>query len=70
MDRMMADCRRFPSESNCQMTFIGPLDEVVEAAAQHAVTVHGQTDYFKAAGPKFAGVLAGRPEVELLDGIG
>ncbi|WP_430420440.1 putative quinol monooxygenase [Phenylobacterium sp.] len=37
---------------------------------QDAVTVHGQTDYFKAAGPKFAGVLAGRPEVELLDGIG
>lgn len=37
---------------------------------QEAVTVHGQTDYFKAAGPKFAGVLAGRPDVELLDGIG
>ena len=37
---------------------------------QDAVTAHGQTDYFKAAGPKFAGVLAGRPDVELLDGIG
>lgn len=37
---------------------------------QEAVSVHGQTDYFKAAGPKFAGVLAGRPDVELLDGIG
>lgn len=37
---------------------------------QEAVTVHGQTEYFKAAGPKFAGVLAGRPDVELLDGIG
>lgn len=37
---------------------------------QEAITLHGQTDYFKAAGPKFAGVLAGRPDVELLDGIG
>ena len=37
---------------------------------QEAVTIHGQTEYFKAAGPKFAGVLAGRPDVELLDGVG
>jgi len=36
---------------------------------QEAVTVHGQTEYFKAAGPKFAAVLAGRPDVELLDGV-
>ena len=37
---------------------------------QDALTHHGGTDYFKAAGPKFAAVLAGRPEVEYLDGIG
>lgn len=37
---------------------------------QEAIDVHGKTDYFRAAGPKFAGVLAGRPEIELLDGIG
>ena len=37
--------------------------------AQAAVDHHGQTDYFKAAGPKFAGVLAGRPEIEYLDGV-
>ena len=37
---------------------------------QAAVDHHGQTDYFKAAGPKFAGVLAGRPEIEYLDGVG
>jgi len=37
---------------------------------QDALTHHGGTDYFKAAGPKFAGVLAGRPEIEYLDGIG
>ena len=37
---------------------------------QDALTHHGGTDYFKAAGAKFAGVLAGRPEIEYLDGVG
>lgn len=37
---------------------------------QDALTHHGGTDYFKAAGPKFAGVLGGRPEIEYLDGVG
>ncbi|WP_309092206.1 putative quinol monooxygenase [Phenylobacterium sp.] len=37
---------------------------------QDALTHHGGTDYFKAAGPKFAAVLAGRPEIEYLDGVG
>jgi hypothetical protein len=37
----MADCRRFPSESNCSLTIIGDEDEVVRAAAEHAESVHG-----------------------------
>lgn len=37
---------------------------------QDALSHHGQTEYFRAAGPKFAGVLAGRPEIEYLDGVG
>jgi quinol monooxygenase YgiN len=37
---------------------------------QDALTHHGGTEYFKAAGPKFAAVLAGRPEIEYLDGVG
>ena len=37
---------------------------------QAALDHHGGTDYFKAAGPKFGAVLAGRPEIEYLDGIG
>ncbi len=37
---------------------------------QDAVTHHGGTEYFKAAGPKFGAVMAGRPEVEYLDGVG
>jgi quinol monooxygenase YgiN len=34
-----------------------------------ALAHHGGTDYFRAAGPKFAAVLAGRPEIERLDGL-
>ncbi|MGB7588911.1 MAG: DUF1059 domain-containing protein [Solirubrobacterales bacterium] len=41
MSRVMADCRRFESESNCTLTIIGEEDEVVDAAAQHAASVHG-----------------------------
>ena len=44
MDRMMADCRRFESDSECQLTIIGPADDVVAAAAQHAVATHGHQD--------------------------
>ena len=41
MDRVMADCRRFESDNRCQLTIIGPEDDVVAAAVQHAVASHG-----------------------------
>lgn len=44
MARVIADCRRFPSESNCSLTIIGEEDEVVRAAAEHAASVHGHED--------------------------
>ena len=44
MARKMADCRRFESESNCTLTIIGEEEEVVRAAADHAVAVHGHED--------------------------
>jgi hypothetical protein len=44
MERFMADCRRFESDSNCQLTIIGPQDDVVAAAAQHAAASHGHED--------------------------
>ena len=44
MARFMADCRRFPSESNCSLVIIGDEDEVVRAASEHAVSVHGHED--------------------------
>jgi uncharacterized protein DUF1059 len=44
MARMMADCRRFPSESNCSLVIIGEEDEVERAAVEHAISVHGHED--------------------------
>ena len=44
MARKMADCRRFPSESNCSLVIMGEEDEVVRAAAEHAESVHGHED--------------------------
>jgi hypothetical protein len=44
MARKMADCRRFPSESNCTLTIIGEEDEVIQTASEHAVSVHGHDD--------------------------
>jgi len=44
MSRMIADCRRFESESNCSMTMIGEEDELIAAAVQHAVGVHRHED--------------------------
>jgi quinol monooxygenase YgiN len=35
-----------------------------------ALATHGQTAHFKAAGPKFAGLMAGRPEIQQLKVIG
>lgn len=41
MTRKVADCRDYPSESNCTLTISGEEEEVVTAATQHAITVHG-----------------------------
>ncbi|MEV6073198.1 DUF1059 domain-containing protein [Nocardia sp. NPDC052001] len=44
MTRKVADCRRFPSDSNCTLTISGEEDEVLRAAAEHAVSVHQHQD--------------------------
>jgi hypothetical protein len=41
MARVMADCRRFESDSKCSLTIVGEEDEVVKAASEHAASVHG-----------------------------
>lgn len=42
--RKVADCRGFPSEMNCTLTISGEEEEVVRAASEHAVSVHGHED--------------------------
>lgn len=44
MVRKVAECRQIPSDSPCTLAFSGEEDEVVNAAVQHAVSVHGQRD--------------------------
>ena len=44
MARKVADCREFPSESGCTLTISGEEEEVVRAASEHAVSVHGHQD--------------------------
>jgi quinol monooxygenase YgiN len=36
---------------------------------QDSLTHHGQTEYYRAAGPKMGPCLAGRPEIEYLDAV-
>ncbi|MFD9814933.1 DUF1059 domain-containing protein [Streptomyces sp. NPDC059080] len=45
--RKVIDCRDYPSESRCTLTISGEEEEVVRAASEHAVSVHGH-----AAGPE------------------
>jgi hypothetical protein len=44
MARKVADCRRYPSENRCTLTIIGEEEEVVRAAAEHAVSMHQHED--------------------------
>jgi predicted small metal-binding protein len=45
MARKFIDCREYPSEMNCTMFMSADSEEeLLEAAVQHAVTVHGHTD--------------------------
>ncbi|MCW2598220.1 MAG: hypothetical protein JWM02_49 [Frankiales bacterium] len=42
--RKVADCRQMPSDTNCTLTIAGEEDEVLRAATEHAISVHGHTD--------------------------
>jgi predicted small metal-binding protein len=45
MARMSIDCRNHPSESNCTISIAADdKNELIEAAVQHAVAVHGHKD--------------------------
>jgi predicted small metal-binding protein len=45
MTRMLVDCREYPSEMNCTVAISADTtEELVDAAVQHAVAVHGHHD--------------------------
>ncbi|AJP56284.1 hypothetical protein UC34_03255 [Pandoraea vervacti] len=45
MTRKYIDCREFPSETNCSVALSADSEnELLEAAVQHAVTVHKHAD--------------------------
>ncbi len=45
MSRMFIDCRDYPSEKNCTVAISADTKkELVDAAVQHAVAVHGHHD--------------------------
>ena len=55
MTRKYIDCREFPSESKCTVAISADSDkELIEAAIQHAVAVHGHQDT-----PEFRSALTG-----------
>jgi hypothetical protein len=44
MGRKVADCREIPNDIGCTLTISGDEEEVVRAAAEHGITVHGEVD--------------------------
>ena len=45
MARLFIDCREFPSEMNCTVAIAADTErELLDAAVQHAVAVHGHKD--------------------------
>ena len=45
MGRLYIDCREFPSEMACSVAIVADTEkELVDAAVQHAITVHGEHD--------------------------
>jgi predicted small metal-binding protein len=45
MSRKYIDCREFPGDIKCSLALSADSEaELIEAAVQHAVAVHGMTD--------------------------
>ena len=45
MSRKFIDCREYPSDSKCSVAISADSDtELLDAAVQHAVAVHGHKD--------------------------
>ena len=44
MTRKWIDCRDFPDETGCTLYLSGQEDQVITAAAEHAMSFHGAED--------------------------
>jgi hypothetical protein len=44
MTRKWIDCRDFPDETGCTLYLSGEQEHVIQAAAEHAIAVHGAED--------------------------
>jgi predicted small metal-binding protein len=44
MTRKWIDCRNFPDGTGCTLYLSAEEDQVIRAAAEHAVSVHGEKD--------------------------
>ena len=44
MSRKYVDCRDYPSETKCSLMMAGEEEELLNAATEHAVSVHSATD--------------------------
>lgn len=65
MDRLYIDCREFPSETNCTVAICADSErELLEAAVQHAVAVHGHTDTPELRGQIATAIKHGTPPEE------
>jgi predicted small metal-binding protein len=42
--RKSIDCRNYPSENSCSLKISGTEEEVLDAAVQHAVSIHGHSE--------------------------
>ncbi len=42
--RKVVDCRLYPSDKGCTVSIEGTEEEVLDAATDHAITVHGHTN--------------------------
>jgi hypothetical protein len=62
MTRKTIDCRAVPNDVGCTLAISGEPDELLAAAAQHAVAVHGHTDAPELR-EQMSGLLADEPVV-------
>ncbi|GAC1319329.1 MAG: DUF1059 domain-containing protein [Thermoleophilaceae bacterium] len=62
MARYFVDCREYPSETNCSLAISADSErEVLDAAVQHAVAVHGHQETQEFRDSFRSGIREGQP---------